>query len=86
MGLKSIFAKDTNGYIVTLNNVSIESFPPSQGVTHSFLHDDGQGNWTWEQIHFSYIVGEAHEVVMETGIAPPSPVLNSTGDDWIYSS
>jgi len=27
-----------------------------------------------------------HEVVMVTGSSPPDPVLNSAGDDWVYSS
>ncbi len=31
-------------------------------------------------------VGAVHEVVMVTGSAPPDPVLNSAGDDWVYSS
>jgi len=31
-------------------------------------------------------VGVVHEVVMVTGSSPPDPVLNSAGDDWVYSS
>jgi hypothetical protein len=31
-------------------------------------------------------IEERHEVVMESGVTPPTPILNSTGDDWVYSS
>lgn len=27
-----------------------------------------------------------HEVVMETGQVSPTPIINSAGDDWVYSS
>ena len=30
--------------------------------------------------------GGLHEVIMVTGVTPPDPVLNSAGDDWVYSS
>lgn len=26
------------------------------------------------------------QVVMETGVLPPNPILNSAGDDWVYSA
>lgn len=26
------------------------------------------------------------QVVMVSGVTPPDPVLNSAGDDWVYSS
>jgi hypothetical protein len=30
--------------------------------------------------------GGLHEVVMETGAATPTPIINSDGNDWVYSS
>jgi hypothetical protein len=31
--------------------------PDKQGLLNSFLHNDGNGNWSWSKIDYSYLVG-----------------------------
>lgn len=52
-----VLAKDTNGYAVKENNVDVKTFPESQGVAHSFRHNDGQGNQSWALVDYSYLSG-----------------------------
>lgn len=52
-----VLAKDTNGYAVKLNNVDVLHLPERQGVAHSFWHNDGRGNQSWQPVDYAWLVG-----------------------------
>jgi hypothetical protein len=64
MSWQAVLEFNTNGYPVAINHVEVNSLPPVQGTAHSFLHNDGEGNWTWEVVDYSWIAGTP----------PPGPI------------
>ena len=43
--------------------------------------DNGDGTWT---VAATAAPTSYREIVMETGVSPPTPIINSAGTDWVY--
>lgn len=50
MSWGNVLEFNTAGYPVRLNGVEVQSLPSIQGAADSYLHNDGQGNWSWQTI------------------------------------
>jgi hypothetical protein len=57
MSWNNVLKMNTAGYPTELNGVKVESLPAAQGLVHSFLHNDGQGGWTWQVADYSWLTG-----------------------------
>jgi hypothetical protein len=70
------------------SNCSHSEIGPAGGIAVTGTPTVGQAPVATSSSTASWqtIATGAHEVVMVTGSVPPDPVLNSAGDDWVYSS
>lgn len=56
-------------------------------VVLTFYSTDGGTTWIgFSTAGSGTTTSGYHEVVMVSGVTPPDPVLNTAGDDWVYSS
>lgn len=56
------------------------------GSEHSTGDENYHDMLRWNGSEWEAVARTWGEVIMTTGVTPPDPVLNSDGDDWVYSS